>query len=238
MTLRVQHYVLTGLLGALALLFVHNTDAQIIYRPVSTLTNIGAVVDAILALSPSPFAPLAHEHTGEQITSGTIPVARYDAYGNLVYMGSIGTNSSQVSAGNHTHDIGSFTGTLANDSFNAYSNLVYWLSIGTNSNQVSAGDHVHTDYELRMDGFDTDISDLNFDIGVVSNMVGAETIRAMLAEHGLSNETYALILSNNYEHSLIDIRLVKIENRTSDWDQVITDLSNHIIDWGNSNAVC
>lgn len=154
-------------------------------------------------------------------------MARYDAYGNLVYMGSIGTNSSQVSAGNHTHDLGSLAGTLANDRFNAYSNLVYWLSIGTDSNQVSAGDHVHTDYEIRMDGIDTDISDLNFDIGVVSNMVGAETIRAMLAEQGLSNEIYALILSNDYEHSLFNIRLVNIENRTSDWEQVITDLSNH-----------
>lgn len=49
--------------------------------------------------------PGAHNHSASDITSGTLSTDRFDAYADLVADSRIGTGSTQLAAGNHTHDV-------------------------------------------------------------------------------------------------------------------------------------
>ena len=48
-------------------------------------------------------APLAHNHSADEITSGLLSTDRYSAYADLTAESKIGTGSTQVAAGNHSH---------------------------------------------------------------------------------------------------------------------------------------
>lgn len=52
---------------------------------------------------PTSFTPSVHSHSGSDITSGTISTDRFSAYSDLSAESKIGSGSTQVASGNHTH---------------------------------------------------------------------------------------------------------------------------------------
>ncbi len=108
---------------------------------------------------PSTFTPSSHNHSGDDITSGTVDTDRLD----------VGASSGKVAAGDHTHSSyitgnetitlsGDVTGsgttaitcTVGNDSHTHSTSTLTGLGgaaekdVGTTSSTVAAGDHTHS----------------------------------------------------------------------------------------------
>lgn len=79
--------------------------------------QIGGVAWGDVTGKPSTFTPSSHVHSGADITSGTVPFARLP----------VGTGSTQVAQGNHTHtSFDSLTLTSINDRAFSMGNLHIW----------------------------------------------------------------------------------------------------------------
>lgn len=59
--------------------------------------------DKLDGYDASAFAASSHQHSAADVTSGTLSTDRFSAYDDLTAESKIGTGSTQVSAGDHTH---------------------------------------------------------------------------------------------------------------------------------------
>ena len=100
--------------------------------------------DTVDGRQATDFAASSHDHSAADISSGTLNVARFSAYGDLAAESKIGSGGSQVAAGDHGHSAADISsGTLNAARFSAYDDLGAEGKIGSANDQVAGGAHSH-----------------------------------------------------------------------------------------------
>lgn len=120
--------------------------------------NFGSASDTVCEGNDSRLSdsrtPTSH---GNEAHSSTFITGAGVTYENLSANGDIGTGSTQVSQGNHSHAYSAITGTHGNEDHSStfitsagvtYENLNANSDVGTGSTQVAQGDHTHSQISM------------------------------------------------------------------------------------------